>query len=120
VLSRGERSFDRWFDTSVFARPARGDFGNAPKDVFRRPGTNNWDISFFKKIPLKNEKYMFQLRWEMYNAFNHTQFMTVDNTIRFDGNATSPTFGKNINARFGQVTATREPRRMQASLRFTF
>ncbi len=28
VLSRGDRSFTRWFDTSVFARPPRGDVGN--------------------------------------------------------------------------------------------
>jgi hypothetical protein len=114
------KTFDRWFDTSVFARPAKGDPGNAPKDVFRRPGTNNWDISLFKKIPLKSETRSLQLRWEMYNAFNHTQFLDVDNTIRFDGTATSPTFGKNINTRFGQVISTRAPRRMQGSLRFTF
>ena len=41
--SFGERTFDRWFDTKVFARPPKGNAGNAPKDVFRGPGTNNWD-----------------------------------------------------------------------------
>ncbi len=114
VLSRGDRSFDRWFDPSVFARPARGDFGNAPKDVLRLPGTNNWDISLFKRIPLKSETRELQMRWEMYNAFNHTQFSAVDTTARFDAT------GKQVNTRFGQVTGTRAPRRMQASLRFSF
>jgi hypothetical protein len=120
ILGRGDRTFDRWFDTTVFARPARGDFGNAPKDILRLPGTNNWDISFFKNFHIKSETRGLQLRWEMYNAFNHTQYATLDTTVRFDGTATSPTFGKNINARFGQVISTRAPRRMQASLRLTF
>jgi hypothetical protein len=114
VLSRGERGFTRWFDTSVFARPARGDFGNAPKDVIRLPGTNNWDISLFKNIPLRSEGRYLQLRWEFYNAFNHTQFSGVNTTARFDA------AGNQVNTQFGQVTAAREPRLMQLSLRLTF
>ena len=55
-----------------------------------------------------------QLRWEMYNAFNHTQFSGVDTTARFDPQ------GNQVNSRFGQVTSTRQPRVMQASLRFSF
>lgn len=113
-LGRGDRTFSKFFDTSVFARPARGDFGNAPKDVFRLPGTANWDISFFKTIPMFSEKKSLQIRWEMYNAFNHTQFTAVDSTARFDAN------GAQVNTRFGEVTGTRAPRRMQASLRFRF
>jgi hypothetical protein len=110
----GDRTFRQFFDTSVFRRPARGDFGNAPKDVFRRPGTANWDLSFFKLFPVGSEKRVFQLRWEMYNAFNHTQFSDVDSTARFDVQ------GNQVNTRFGEVIGARNPRRMQASLRFTF
>ncbi len=113
-LPRGERTFDRFFGTTVFRRPAKGDFGNAPKDVFRNPGINNWDISMFKNFPVKSERRYFQLRWEMYNAFNHTQFSDVDSTARFDAT------GLQVNQRFGQATAARTPRVMQASLRFSF
>ncbi|MFN7938215.1 MAG: carboxypeptidase regulatory-like domain-containing protein [Bryobacteraceae bacterium] len=114
ILPRGERTFSRNFDTSVFARPARLDFGNAPKDVYRNPGFNNHDLTFFKNIPVKGEGRNLQLRWEMYNAFNHTQFSNVDNTARFDAQ------GRQVNTRFGEVIDTRLERRMQASLRFTF
>ncbi|WP_031499965.1 carboxypeptidase regulatory-like domain-containing protein [Bryobacter aggregatus] len=110
----GDRSFSQFFNTNVFARPAKGDPGNAPKDVFRLPGTNNWDISFFKFIPLFSERKSLQLRWEMYNAFNHTQFNAVDSVARFDAS------GNQVNARFGSVIGARNPRRMQASLRFRF
>lgn len=113
-LGYGDRTFSRFFNPDVFARPARGDFGNAPKDVFRRPGIGNWDISFFKLFPIKSERRYLQLRWEMYNAFNHTQFSDVDSTARFDAQ------GRQVNTRFGEVIGARNPRRMQASLRFTF
>ncbi len=113
-LSHGERTFRRFFDPTVFRRPARGDFGNAPKDVFRLPGANNWDISLFKNFPLGSERRYLQFRWEMYNAFNHTQFSGVDSGARFDA------AGNQVNARFGEVTSARTERRMQASLRVTF
>jgi hypothetical protein len=113
-LSYGERSFLRWFDTSVFSRPPRGSSGNAPKDVFRQPGINNWDISLFKNFPILSDERYLQFRWEMYNAFNHTQFQTVDSTARFDAQ------GNQVNMRFGQVTAARAARVIQLSLRFTF
>lgn len=113
-LPNGDRTFNAWFVPTVFARPAKGDHGNAPKDVFRLPGTNNWDISIFKNFPIRREGRFLQLRWEMYNAFNHTQFSGVDATARFD------TAGKQVNTRFAQVIATRSPRVGQISLRFTF
>ncbi|MBO0857798.1 MAG: carboxypeptidase regulatory-like domain-containing protein [Chloracidobacterium sp.] len=106
--------FVQWIDPTVFARPARGDFGNAPRYVFRNPGTNNWDISLFKNIPLKSESRRLQFRWEIYNLFNHTQWSGIDTTARFDVN------GNQVNSRFGQVTSARNPRVMQGSLRLTF
>jgi hypothetical protein len=114
-LSHGERAFDRWFDTSVFQRPSgRGDLGNNCQNYkFRGPGFNNWDISLFKNVRVAEGKE-FQLRWEMYNAFNHTQFSTVNSDARFNP------AGAQVNANFGKVTAARNERRMQMSLRFNF
>jgi hypothetical protein len=42
-------TISRWFDTSVFGRPARGDVGNGHKDIIRLPGVNNTDITLFKR-----------------------------------------------------------------------
>ncbi len=113
-LSHGDRTFTRWFDTSVFARPPKGSMGNAPKDVIRLPGINNWDISLFKNFPIKSEARYLQFRWEMYNAFNHTQYQSVDTGARFDAQ------GNQVNTRFGQVIGARAARVMQASLRLAF
>jgi hypothetical protein len=121
ALSRGERSIDRWFDTSVFRRPSgRGDLGNNCNNAkFIGPGFNNHDISVFKNFPVSEGK-SFQLRWEMYNAFNHTQFggpnadQGVDNSAQFNPQ------GVQTDTQFGRITAARQERRMQLSLRFNF
>ena len=113
-LSHGERTFYRWFDPTVFARPQKENPGNAPKDVVRGPGMNNWDISLFKNFRLGAESCILQFRSEFYNAFNHTQFSGVDTTARFD------TAGNQVNSRLGQVTAARSARVIQFALALRF
>ena len=88
--------------------------GNAPKDVFRGPGINNFDIHLFKNFR-PTEKLKAQFRCEAYNIFNHTQFSSVDVNARFDPKTGAPAY-----LLFGSYTATRLPRRMQLALRFTF
>jgi len=113
-LPSDRRSLLAWFNTSAFARPARGNAGTSPKDVVRGPGINNSDITLFKNIPLASGQRRLQLRWEIYNVFNHTQFSTVDSAARFDPQ------GNQVNARFGQVITTRAPRVMQVAARVVF
>ena len=105
-------------NVNAFAAPtAPGNFGrgNAPKDVFRLPGTNNWDISLFKTFNLSRDGGVrLQYRLEMYNAFNHTQFTGVDTTARFDGS------GNQVNALFGSYTAAANSRRIVMGLKLNF
>jgi len=112
-LPRGERTAERFFDTSVFKRPARGDFGNASRLPVRGPGINNWDLTAFKNFPIKGRSQL-QLRWEVYNLFNHTQYLDVDRAARFDAQ------GNQVNARFGQAITARPARIMQGSIRLSF
>jgi hypothetical protein len=113
-LPQGERTPTRWFNTEAFARPAQGTFGNAPRAVFNGPGINNWDMSVFKNFPVWGEERFLQLRWDIYNVWNHTQFASVDATASFNP------AGQQVNQRFGQVTSARLPRIMQLGLRFQF
>jgi hypothetical protein len=112
-LSRGQRQPERWFDTSVVKRPGPGDFGNSSRLPVRGPGINNWDLTLFKNVPIRNRSTV-QLRWEVYNLFNHTQWLDVDRVARFDA------AGNQVNTRFGQVITARSPRIMQGSVRFIF
>jgi hypothetical protein len=102
---------------SVRPPTAAGDLGkgNAAKDLFRLPGTNNWDISLFKNFNLAPEgKVRLQYRLELYNAFNHTQFTGVDTTARFDAN------GNQVNALFGSYTSAANSRRIVMGLKLSF
>lgn len=113
VLPKSERTFSRNFRTEIFQMPARGTIGSAAKTVIRGPGINNWDMAVFKNFPI-HESARLQFRWELYNAFNHTQFSGLDAAARFDPQ------GNQVNGRFGEFTAARSPRVMQFALRLYF
>lgn len=94
-----------------------GDFGkgNAAKDLFRLPGTNNWDISVFKNFSFgRDGRVRLQYRLEMYNAFSHTQFNAVDTTARFDA------AGNQVNSLFGAYTSAANARRIVMGLKLNF
>jgi hypothetical protein len=124
LLPRGDRTFSQVFNTAAVAappyaacenaHPSMACWGDAPKDVFRGPGINNWDTSLFKNFVLYRERLRGQLRVEAYNVFNHTNFSGVDNTARF--NAT----GQQTSTTFGQYNAAQFARRLQLVLRFSF
>jgi len=117
-IPKDERTFARYFDTSVVRLPSSDDFGigNAPKDAFRGPGTNNWEISVFKNFKLARDGgVMLQYRLEMYNAFNHTQFSGVNNTAQFSSRTGPPDPGL-----FGSYTTARDARRIVMGLKLKF
>ena len=130
VLPKDQRTFALNVNPAAFALPAVGTLGNASKDVFRGPGRNNFDISIFKNFKL-NERFKAQFGAEAYNIFNHTQFTSLDTTIRFNNTASIArgTFngtayavdpGAQIPTTFGQFTAAGLARRMQLRLRIDF
>ena len=104
-----------WFSTSSFADPlapwaggTNQGFGNSGKDAVVLPGLFNFNMSLFKTIPLTSNEAgpKFELRFETFNTFNHTQFNGVDGNSG-DGN-------------FGQVTSTYDPRTLQLGAKFQF
>ena len=102
---------------SEFCRPpTRGEYGNTGKTAFRLSRHSQLGHDAVQEHPVGRGENAprLQFRWEAYNVFNHTQYMSVDTTARFNP------AGQQINATFGQVTATRPPRQMQGSLRIQF
>jgi carboxypeptidase family protein len=101
-------------NVTCFARPTQlGDIGNTPRNSLRMPSIFNNDIALFKNIPM-GESRALQLRWEVYNVFNHTNFKDIDAGLVFDA------AGNQTNTRFGAPIAARTPRVMQAAIRFSF
>ena len=113
VLPKGDRTFYRFFDPTVFAEPVKGVIGNAGRNLFRGPGINSWDISM-KRLFRIREKMTLQLSMDSYNALNHTQFSSVNASARFDAN------GNQTNTQLGQINGARAARRSEGSIRVTF
>ncbi len=114
-LPKGERTFDRWFNTAAFAMPAKGTFGNAGVNIMRNPGVNEWNLAVSKRIPLGGEERWLQFRTELFNAWNHTQYSGMGTGTSFD-NAT----GVNKSTTFGVINAARPPRIIELSLKLYF
>ena len=95
-----------YYNPNAFAIPTGLTFGNVGRDTLYLPGRLNFDFGLSKKFSI-NEKTGFDFKWEMFNAFNHTQFNSIDS-------------GLNDGASFLQLNGTHDPRRMQFSLRFYF
>lgn len=72
-LSRGDRTIDRWFDTTAIQNATPGRFGNAGKGIIQGSGVNNWDMNFSKNFTFL-ERHRVQFRAEFFNLFNHAQF----------------------------------------------
>jgi hypothetical protein len=98
-------SQDAWFNTAAFAQPAPGRFGSVGRNTLRGPGINNWDLAFFKNIEFPGNTRL-QLRFESFNAFNHTQWSTVETNV--------------ASQNFGRVLGARPARINQIGLKFIF
>jgi hypothetical protein len=110
------KTWQRYFNPSAFARPADGTMGNLGRNAFRGPGINQWDISLFKNINI-TENVRFQLRLETFNTFNHTQFAGINTTLSL---STPGQIAPLVAGSTGQVNSTRDPRNVQISAKFYF
>lgn len=99
---------NQYFTTAAFTTNAVGTFGNTGRNILKGPGINYSDAALIKNWTAR-DRFHAQFRWELFNAFNHTNFANPNN---------NPTSGN-----FGQITATSggvRPRVMQAGLKLTF
>ncbi len=118
---------------SCFSNPTGlGQIGSMPRNPVRIPSIFNNDVAVFKNIPI-GEKRALQLRWEIYNVFNHANFDDIDGTLVFGlvqsnptgaactaaGNTCTATIQMTRNT-FGTPTTARTPRVMQGSIRLNF
>jgi carboxypeptidase family protein len=104
-LPGGQRTPDRWFDTSAFALQDPFTFGSAPRNSVIGPGYANIDFALAKTWTAGTSSQL-EFRWEVFNLLNRTNF-DLPNRI----------FG---NANFGRIFSAKSPREMQFGLRFSF
>jgi hypothetical protein len=81
------------------ANPGATGWGTTPRNAFRSPYQQNWDISLQKAFTIA-ESHSFQFRMDTFNLFNHPIFGTPSSV-----NIGTP-------ATFTQITETRVPARL--------
>ncbi len=82
-----------------------GRFGTMGRNVFSGPGLFQADLSVAKTFSV-TERQKLTFRAEIFNVFNHTNFLNPSGNI--------------ASASFGRVTAARDPRLSQLTLRYEF
>ena len=104
-LPASKRSIERFFDTSAFVEQPLYTFGDAGRNIVIGPRYQNWDVSLMKPFKF-GETHQLELRFDVFNTFNHPNFDKPDNTFL------SPTFGV--------IGSAEAPRLIQVGLRYAF
>lgn len=99
-----------WFNTTAFATPALGTFGNIRPDAFQAQRYWNVDFSVFRGFPVWGEDRKLEFRAEAFNLFNTVIFGAPNSDVSNPSNFGTVTSRANANA----------PRVLQFGLRFIF
>jgi hypothetical protein len=107
--------FLQWYNTSCYQSTPTVNAGivnvpgNGARGAITGPPTKRFDFSLFKNIPIGKAEgdTALQLRMEVFNIFNHTNFRALAST-----NVTSTLVG--------QISTVRDPRTIQIGAKLTF
>ena len=107
-----------------------GSIGSARRGDCNGPGYFQTDLSFYKNFTLGGGRTRLQIRWDIFNIFNNTNFLlvgldTVYGVQNVVYNNADPTQATSIvsaqqTGNFGQATRTRDPRQMQIGFKILF
>ena len=110
VAHRTVGSSGQYANPAAFAEPAPGFLGNVSRNMLYGPGVQNFDVSLDKNFAMPwNEHHQLQIRFDAFNALNHTNFANPSKFIDQTG--------------FGQITSTNSSvpaRQLQLAARYTF
>jgi hypothetical protein len=127
----GGKSVGEWINPAAFTSPPTGpfggyEFGTAPRDLFRGPGTWQVDLGLGKRFSL-TERTSLEFRSEFFNIFNHPQLGPPQATCDLTAShpAGCPTGFGSIITTVNTTTpispvGTGTPREMQFALRMSF
>jgi hypothetical protein len=102
---------NQWFNPAAFILPTPGTYGNLGRGTLTGPGLADVDVSLFKNTAI-TEKTNLQLRAEVFNILNRSNFGPPNTTV-FSSGAVSPSAG------LISTTAT-FPRQIQLGLKLIF
>jgi hypothetical protein len=106
------KKLGEWFDTTKLYAPVPAwlsgpnmGFGNSGKDAIVGPKRVNFTTSLYKSFAI-TERAHFDLRFESFNTFNHTEYNNINTSLN--------------GGQYGQVTSTWDPRALELGGKFVF
>jgi hypothetical protein len=109
MTPEGQRNQDNWLNLNNVVVPTDPSqpFGNAGRNIARRPGLAQTDFGLQKTFALPRESTNLSFRMEAFNLFNRTNFL-------------NPGINRSTAASFGLIRATFPARQIQFALRLAF
>jgi hypothetical protein len=106
-LPSDQRTPLHFFDTTAFAQPAPGLFGNAGRNTIEGPGTVQFNMSAGKFMRFgKDNRGRLEFRWEAQNLFNTPSFTGLGTALG--------------SSNYGRVSGARQMRTMNLQMRVNF
>jgi hypothetical protein len=94
-----------WVSPAAFVANAAGTYGNAGYNSLLGPGFVDWDANLTRFFQIR-ERQRFELRFEFFNLFNHTNFANPGSNLR--------------SATFGVIQSAADPRILQFAAKYSF
>ena len=94
----------QWFNTSAYAKQAKGTYGNAASYSILGPGSFTFDAALSRGF--KIESQTLQVRFEAFNVLNHPVFNNPTTTL--------------TSSNFGKILSANNPRILQAAIKYVF
>jgi hypothetical protein len=101
----GSGAPDNYLNRAAFASPAAGTYSSLKPFTIVNPARLTDDLALARNLRLGDSRNI-QLRWEIFNLLNHTNF-------------NAPVTALN-SANFGKITTAQDPRIMQFAVKFDF
>ncbi|MBI4485552.1 MAG: TonB-dependent receptor [Acidobacteria bacterium] len=114
---RDEPTYNAWFNTAAFARPAPGTYGTLRRNALRGPASWNVDAVLSRRFEFGREQ-RFEFRAEAFNLFNHIRPGVSQGVNGFAGVGNPNTVFTNV--LFGRITTAADPRILQFALKYVF
>ncbi len=106
-LTADQRSPLHFFDTTAFALPPTGRFGNAARNTIPGPGNITFNFALARRIPIgRDQQHRLDFRWEVSNLTNTPNFTGLSTVVN--------------SATYGRVLGTRPMRTMDFVLRVSY
>ena len=108
--------YNSWVDVTAFSTPEPGYLGNVDRNTIIGPSSATLDLALVKRMatPIFGEASSLDLRFEAFNAFNHTNFdlPSVDRMAIFDEDGVSEDAGR--------ITSVGRARELQFGIKLRF